>query len=78
MKLSAYARSAGVSYKTAWRWWRAGQLDAYQAASGTVIVRDVAQTASRPPGGQRVAVSARVSATENRPNLERQAERLMA
>jgi putative resolvase len=78
MKLSEYARRAGVSYKTAWRWWRAGQLDAYQAASGTVIVRDVAQTASRPPGGQRVAVYARVSATENRPKLESQAERLMA
>ena len=31
MKLGEYARQAGVSYKTAWRWWHAGQLDAYIA-----------------------------------------------
>jgi predicted site-specific integrase-resolvase len=28
MKLSDYAQRMGVSYKTAWRWWRAGHLDA--------------------------------------------------
>lgn len=78
MKLSEYARRAGVSYKTAWRWWHAGQLDAYQAASGTIIVRGVANTASRPPDDQQVAVYARVSAAEHRPNLESQAERLVA
>lgn len=78
MKLSEYARRAGVSYKTAWRWWHAGQLDAYQAASGTIIVREAANTARQPPDDQRVAVYARVSAAENRPNLESQAERLVA
>jgi putative resolvase len=77
MKLSEYARRAGVSYKTAWRWWHAGQLDAYQAASGTVIVREATRTASRPPDDQQVAVYARVSAAETRPNLQRQAERLV-
>jgi predicted site-specific integrase-resolvase len=45
MKLSAYARRVGVTYKTAWRWWRAGKLDAYQAASGTVMVREPAEPA---------------------------------
>jgi putative resolvase len=78
MKLSAYARRAGVSYKTAWRWWHAGQLDAYQAASGTIIVREAATVVSWPPHDERVAVYARVSAAENRPHLERQAERLAA
>ena len=78
MKLSEYARRAGVSYKTAWRWWHAGQLDAYQAASGTIIVREATNTASRLPDDRRVAVYARVSAAENRPNLESQAERLVA
>jgi len=78
MKLSEYARQAGVSYKTAWRWWHAGQLDAYQAASGTIIVRETIQTASRPLDVQQVAVYARVSAAEHRPNLESQAERLVA
>jgi putative resolvase len=76
MKLSEYARQVGVNYKTAWRWWRAGKLDAYQAASGTVIVREPATDTL--PAHPRVAVYARVSAAENRPNLESQAERLVS
>jgi hypothetical protein len=28
MKLSDYAQGLGVRDETAWRWWRAGQLDA--------------------------------------------------
>ncbi len=78
MKLSEYARRAGVSYKTAWRWWHAGQLDAYQAASGTIVVREAVEAAGRLPDPGRVAVYARVSAAENRPNLESQADRLVA
>jgi putative resolvase len=65
----------GVTYKSAWRWWRAGQLDAYQAASGTVMVREPQHDAA--PGNRRVAVYARVSAAEHRPKLETQAERLV-
>jgi putative resolvase len=34
MKLSAYARQLGISYKTAWRWWSEGKLDAYQTETG--------------------------------------------
>jgi putative resolvase len=78
MKLSEYARRMGVSYKTAWRWWRDGRLDAYQAATGTVIVREPAPAAAHLPTAERVAVYARVSAAENRPNLEGQADRLVA
>lgn len=39
-KLSAYAEKLGISYKTAWRWWKEGKLDAYQTETGTVIVRE--------------------------------------
>lgn len=77
MKLSEYARRVGVNYKTAWRWWRAGKLDAYQAASGTVIVREPAETATPSAANHHVAIYVRVSAAENRPNLESQAERLI-
>ncbi|GHO48986.1 hypothetical protein [Ktedonospora formicarum] len=38
--MSAYARQHGISYKTAWRWYKAGLLDAYQTETGTVIIRD--------------------------------------
>lgn len=77
MKLSAYAQRIGVSYKTAWRWWRMGKLDAYQVTTGTIIVRESAPTATSPPPVERVAVYARVSAAENRPNLDSQADRLV-
>jgi predicted site-specific integrase-resolvase len=40
MKLSVWAKKQGVSYKTAWRLWKSGKLDAYQLPTGTVIVRE--------------------------------------
>jgi predicted site-specific integrase-resolvase len=68
-----------VSYKTAWRWWRAGRLDAYQIATGTIIVREPAPPVTHPSSvAEGVAMYARVSAAENRPDLEGQAERLVA
>jgi predicted site-specific integrase-resolvase len=41
MKLSAWAKQQGLSYKTAWRMWKAGTLPlpAEQLATGTVIVQ---------------------------------------
>jgi putative resolvase len=73
MKLSTYAKRAGVTYKTAWRWWKQGQLDAYQAPTGTVIVRE--PTLPAPTTG-RVALYARVSSAEQKADLERQMQRL--
>lgn len=72
MKLSDYARKVGVTYKTAYRWYKAGRLRGYQMDTGTIIIED-ADTA-RP---ERVAVYARVSSSENRDNLEAQAQRLV-
>jgi predicted site-specific integrase-resolvase len=73
MKLSQYARHAGVTYKTAWRWWKSGQLDAYQTPTGTVIVRDAPTT--QPVAG-RIALYARVSSADQKADLERQTQRL--
>jgi len=76
MKLSAYATQQGISYQTAWRMWRRGELPAHQLPSGTVIVEGSPPSqAVRTP---KVAVYARVSSTENRPNLDSQAERVVA
>ena len=71
MKLSDYARKVGVTYKTAYRWFKAGQLDAYQLETGTIIVRDPQD--ARPTG---VGLYARVSSSDQREDLERQLERL--
>ena len=40
MKLSEYAKKAGISYRTAWRWWKQGNLTGYQLPSGTIITTD--------------------------------------
>jgi putative resolvase len=73
MKLSQYAKQQGISYRTALRWFRDGTIQGYQAPSGTIIV-----TESREPtqAVQKVAIYARVSSSEQRQDLERQAERL--
>src|SRR5215472_3134539 len=73
MKLSQYAQRAGVTYKTAWRWWKLGQLDAYQTPTGTVIVREAVLP---PPTPGRVALYARVSSADQKGDLERQIQRL--
>ncbi|MHC5822694.1 MAG: IS607 family transposase [Nostoc sp.] len=73
MKLSDYAKKAGVSYKTAHRWWKAGQLKGYQIPStGTIIIES-----DNPVEQELVAlIYARVSSAEARANLDRQAIRL--
>jgi putative resolvase len=71
MKLSTYARQIGVTYKTAYRWWKAGKLDAYQMDTGTVIIRDPLKMSAT-----NVALYARVSSLDQKNDLERQLERL--
>src|SRR6185369_15648718 len=73
MKLSQYAKNVGVSYKTAYRWWKAGKLDAYQLPGGTVVVRD--EVIAQPPV-ESVALYARVAAATSKPEAERQLQRL--
>jgi len=72
MKLSKYAHKLGISYRTAWRLWKAGKLDAYQLPTGTVIVKE--EIKDKLP--DKVCIYARVSSSENKDNLKRQAERL--
>src|SRR5258708_8183197 len=73
MKLSQYAKKMGVTYKTVWRWYKAGQLDAYQTPTGMVVVRE--QQAGK-PGTGRIALYARVSSVDQKSDLDRQMHRL--
>jgi len=72
MKLSTRAKQQGVSYKTAWRWWKAGQLPvpAEQMPTGTVIVHP------QPTVSEPVALYARVSSADQKSDLDRQLSRL--
>ncbi len=73
MKLSQYAKKAGISYKTAWRWYKAGTLDAYQTPTGMVVVREPLMERI---GTGRIALYARVSSADQKSDLERQVQRL--
>ena len=70
MKLSEYAKQVGVTYKTAYSWWKAGQLDAYQLPTGTIIVREPRAAVTG------VALYARVSSAEQKDDVTRQLQRL--
>jgi putative resolvase len=78
MKLSSYAKKPGIHDNTAWRMFQRGQMPGYQLPTGTVIVEEpVERTRPRPPKQQLVAVYTRVSSSENKKNLDTQAERLI-
>lgn len=73
MKLSQYAKRAGVTYKTAWRWYKAGMFDAYQTATGTIVVREEKNLT---PTTGRIALYARVSSADQKDDVARQLQRL--
>jgi putative resolvase len=62
-----------VSYKTAFRWWKARRLDTYQLDTGTIIVRDPLPETPTPKG---IALDTRVSTQGQKAELDRQVERL--
>ena len=71
MKLSDYAKQAGLSYQTVWRMWKRGELNAYQLPTGTIVVRtDDTDSKSEPIA----CIYSRVSSAENKPNLNAQKE----
>ncbi|MBU4174286.1 MAG: IS607 family transposase [Actinobacteria bacterium] len=73
MKLPVYARKLGIGYRTAWNMYKRGEIPgAYQLPSGTIIVPQ--ETAAELP--DKVAIYTRVSSSENKDNLDRQAKRL--
>jgi len=79
MKLSSYAKKLGIHYNTAYRMFKRGQIAGYQLPTGTVIIAEpVEQTGARSAKQQVVAVYARVSSSENKKNLDTQAQRLMS
>ncbi len=73
MKLSEWAKRQGISYKTAWKWYKEGKLPvkAYQTPSGTILV----EVEERREG--EVAIYARVSSADQKNDLDRQVARLL-
>lgn len=75
MKLSQYAKKMGVTYQTAHKWFKHGQIDgAYQLSTGTIVVPDEQEQSKR----TKTVIYARVSSNEQRQtNLITQADRLV-
>jgi predicted site-specific integrase-resolvase len=73
MKLSTWARIQGISYRTAWRWFKENKLpvSVEQMPSGTILVKEPSSPA------EQVAVYARVSSSDQKHDLERQIGRLI-
>ena len=73
MKLSQWAKEQGVSYRTAWRWFRDGKLPvaAEQFPTGTILVKEAK------PAANTAAIYARVSSTDQAGDLDRQVVRVV-
>lgn len=74
MKLSEWAKKQGISYKTAWRWFKAGKLPVAfeQTATGTILIHEPK------PQNNAVAIYARVSSSDQKSDLDRQVARLVS
>ena len=73
MKLSDWAKKQGMTYKTAWNWFRDGKLPvrAEQMPTGTIIVYEEEHVAEKA-----VVIYARVSSNDRKEDLAGQVERL--
>lgn len=72
MKLSEYAKQNSISYQTAWLHYKQGLIpNARQLPTGTVVIDETTNNKT-----DYTIVYARVSSSENKSNLELQAERL--
>ena len=78
MKLSANARNVGVFYRTAFRWFKSGKIQGRQMDTGTILITEPTGEPTVPEHSLKVAIYTRVSATENKDNLDGQARRLVA
>ena len=73
MKLSEWARKQGISYRTAWRWFKEGKLPVpvEQTPTGTILIKDTIAELNH------VAIYARVSSSDQKNDLDRQISRLL-
>lgn len=73
MKLSEWAKIQGISYRTAWRWFKEGILPvpSKQLANGTIILTEIEKSLA-----SKLAIYARVSSSDQKNDLDRQVARL--
>ena len=73
MKLSEYAKRNNITYQAAWNQFNRGLIpNAKQLPTGTIVIEEV----NNKPKEEYTIIYARVSSSENKNNLETQAQRL--
>ena len=74
-KLSQYAESNNITYRTAINHFHKGLIEgAYQLPTGTIVIPD----SYKPPIKEHIICYSRVSSSENKSNLKTQSERLVS
>jgi predicted site-specific integrase-resolvase len=69
-----------VTYRTAFQWWKDGQIHGYQMPTGTIIITEEPGGPTLPSSAQlvnQVVIYAQVSSWKQREDLERQVQRLL-
>src|SRR5271157_3345928 len=76
MKLKEWSVKQGISYMTAYRWFKSGKLPvkAYQAQTGTIIISD-SDELLKGNNKKIICIYSRVSYYEKKDDLNRQAQR---
>lgn len=73
MKLSEWAKLKGITYRTAWNLFKAGKIPNTEVLeSGTILVNEI----KKEEKSEYIVIYARVSSSENKDNLNAQADRL--
>lgn len=73
MKLSKWAKTKGIAYGTALKWFHDGKINgAYQIDTGTILVEEKTQNSP----SKRVCIYARVSSNNRRKEIEYQVDRI--
>jgi predicted site-specific integrase-resolvase len=74
MKLTTWAKKHSLTYRRSWELFKLGKIpNAIQMPSGCIIIEDDA-----PKPEQKIVIYTRVSSSENKNNLDKQADRLIS
>lgn len=74
MKLSEYAKKNSISYRTAFRHWKAGLIRGRQLETGTIVVDEISDDAMK--SDLDYVIYCRVSSSDQKEDLARQKQRL--
>jgi putative resolvase len=73
MKLTEWSKQQGITYRTAWQWFKDGKLpvSAIQTKTGTILVKEEPFVLS-----QAATIYCRVSSSDQKSDLDQQISRL--